>query len=160
MPCWTERQATNTHAMHGQMDGQMDQWMGTRINPQILSWCLMWTRMQVISIELVRINMLLFPCWASHFPTAGTNFFIFLFCFVGPHPQYMEVPRLEVHSELPVTATAIATPDPSCSCNLHQSLQCHWILNPLREARDQTRILINISWVGYRWATIGTPCRH
>ena len=37
------------------------------------------------------------------------------FCpFLGPHPQHMEVPRLEAKSELqlPAYATATATPDP------------------------------------------------
>ena len=40
-----------------------------------------------------------------------------------------------------VYPTAMATPDPSRSCDLHCSLLQCWILNPLREARDQTRIL-------------------
>ena len=48
----------------------------------------------------------------------------------------MEVPRLGVESEPRVSATATATPDPSCICNLHRSIgQCQ-ILNPLSEARD------------------------
>ena len=49
-------------------------------------------------------------------------------CFLGPHLQHMEVPRLEVQSELqPLAyATAIATlGDRSCICDLHHSLwQC------------------------------------
>ena len=48
------------------------------------------------------------------------DFFFFLFfCFsffgfLGPHPQHMEVPRLDVESELqlPVYVTATATLDP------------------------------------------------
>ena len=44
-------------------------------------------------------------------------FFLFLsffFCFLGPHPQHREVPRLGVESELqlPASITATATPDP------------------------------------------------
>ena len=52
----------------------------------------------------------------------------------------MEVPWLRVESELQLLAytIAIATRDPSCICDLHRQLQ---ILNPLIEARDQTRIL-------------------
>ena len=39
------------------------------------------------------------------------------------------------------TATATATWDPSCICNLHHSSQQHWILNPLRKARDRNRVM-------------------
>ena len=51
-------------------------------------------------------------------------FFVFLFfvffCFLGPYPQHMEVPRLGVDLELQLLAytTATAMPDPSCICNL------------------------------------------
>ena len=69
--------------------------------------------------------------------------------FLGPHPWHMEVPRLGVESELlPMTyARATATPDLSHICDLyHSSRQCQ-ILNPLSEARDQTHILMDTSWV-------------
>ena len=54
-------------------------------------------------------------------PVAGWQFlfiylFIYLFTvFLGPHPQHMEVPRLEVESELPLPAytTVTATLDRS-----------------------------------------------
>ena len=69
--------------------------------------------------------------------------FVFLFCFVlfvflGPHPGYMEVPRLGVESELqlPACTTATATRDPSRVCGLHHSSRQRWILNPLSEAND------------------------
>ena len=56
-------------------------------------------------------------------------------------------------------ATATATRDPSRICDLHHSSwQCQ-ILNLLRDARDQTWILMDTSWVHYCWATMGTP-RH
>jgi len=57
----------------------------------------------------------------------------------------MEVPRLGVESELqlPVYTTATATGDPSHICNLHHSSgQCQ-TLNPLSEARDRTRTLMD-----------------
>ena len=60
----------------------------------------------------------------------------------------MDVPRLRVKLELHLLAyaTVTATWDPSCTCDLHQSLwQCQ-ILNPLIEARDQTHILIDAMW--------------
>ena len=50
--------------------------------------------------------------------------------------QHMEVPRLEVESELqlPAYTTATATGDLSCTCDLHHSSWQHW--NTLIEARD------------------------
>ena len=54
----------------------------------------------------------------------------------------MAVPGLGVKSELqlPVYATATATPDPKHIYYLHCSLQQFWILNPLSKARDWTHI--------------------
>ena len=65
------------------------------------------------------------------------------------HLQYMEVCRLGVKSELPLPAyiTATAMKDPSHLCDLHPSSQQHQILNPLREARDRSRILMGTSRV-------------
>ena len=50
-------------------------------------------------------------------------FWVFVFYFLGLHPQHMEVPRLGVESELqPLAyATATATWGLSCICNLHHS---------------------------------------
>ena len=50
----------------------------------------------------------------------------------------MEVPRLGVES-----AYATAIQDLSHIHDLNHSLQQSWILNPLREARDQTHILMD-----------------
>ena len=63
----------------------------------------------------------------------------------------MEVPRLGVESELQLTAytTGIATQDLRRVCKLHHSSGQYWILNPLSEAKDQTRILMDPSQVGY-----------
>ena len=74
-------------------------------------------------------------------------FLFFIFFFLGSHLLHVEVPRLGVKSELQlqVYTTATATPDPSCICNLHHSLQQHWILNPLSKARDGTHILMDTS---------------
>ena len=71
----------------------------------------------------------------------------------------MEVPRLEVESELqlPAYAAAKAVPDPSSISDLHHSSwQCQ-ILNQLSEARDQTRVLTDPSCHRYCRATMGTP---
>ena len=61
---------------------------------------------------------------------------LFFFCFLGPYPRHMEVPRLGVQSGPPAYTTATATPDLSCVCDLHHSSRNHWILNPLSKARD------------------------
>ena len=73
----------------------------------------------------------------------------FLFCFLGPHPRHMEVPRLGVKLKLQMLAyvTATAMSDQSHICDLHHSsLHCR-ILNPLSEARDRTCILVDPSQV-------------
>ena len=69
-----------------------------------------------------------------------------LFIFVAAPAAYV-VPGQGVKSELwlPAYATATATPDPSCICELCYSLWQSWILKPLREARDQTCILVDTS---------------
>ena len=66
----------------------------------------------------------------------------FVFVFLGPHPQHMEVPRPWVQSELQLLAytTATATWDLSHVCNLHHSSRQLQILNTLLEARDRTRV--------------------
>ena len=73
----------------------------------------------------------------------------FLFFFLGLHPLYMEVPRLEVKTELQLLAYTIATAtrDPSHVCDLHHSSRQHQILSPLSEAREGTRVLMDTSWV-------------
>ena len=84
---------------------------------------------------------------ATQDPSLKTKFLFFLFCFLGPHLQHMEVPRLGVELELP----AYEMQDPSCDCDLHHSSwQCgsltHW-----------GRPGIESSPFCYRWAMTGTP---
>ena len=79
------------------------------------------------------------------------NFCLFFFFFPpsGPHPRHMGVPRLGIQLELQLLVYATATPDPSRVCNLrHTSWQC-WIVNPLSEARDRTRVVVKTSQVHY-----------
>ena len=73
----------------------------------------------------------------------------------------MEVPRLGGELEQWLlsydTATATATWDPSCICDLyHCSWQCQ-ILYSLSKARDQTYVLMDTSQVHYHCAITGTP---
>ena len=63
-------------------------------------------------------------------------------------------PRVESELQLPTYTTATGTPDLSCVCNLHHSLQQHWSLSG---ARGQTHILMDASQVHFCWATMGTP---
>ena len=70
-----------------------------------------------------------------------------------------EVPRLRVKSELQLLAYTIATATWNLSrlCYLHHSSQQRWIPNTLSEARDQTHIPMDTSWIGFRCTTTGTP---
>ena len=79
----------------------------------------------------------------------GFVFVFGLFVFLGPRPRHMEVPRLGVQLELQWLAYARTTTirDPSCVCNLHHSSWQRQIPNPLSEARDRTRILMDASQV-------------
>ena len=78
-------------------------------------------------------------------------YYFYFFVFLGLYAWHMDVPRLGVESEpkLPAYTTATATPDPRRICDLHHSSQKHWILNPLSEARDQTRVFMNTRRVCY-----------
>ena len=104
-------------------------------------------------------------CHRSHCTTAGTPeryfllFCLLIFVFLGMRPQHIEVPRLGVATELqlPAYARTTATPDLSHVCELQNSSQQHWILNPLSKARDWPCILMDTAWVHYHWATTGTP---
>ena len=61
----------------------------------------------------------------------------------------MEVPRpgVELELQLPVYTTATAIMNLSRICDLHHSLQQHWILNLISEARNRICILMDISQV-------------
>ena len=59
----------------------------------------------------------------------------------------MEIPRLGVELELLPPAYTTATAMWDLSRVWDHSSQQRWILNPQREARDRTCILMNASWV-------------
>ena len=71
----------------------------------------------------------------------------------------MEVPRLEAELDLLLLASAIATArqDPSFICDWHHSSWQNQILNPLSEARDGTRILMDTSQIRFHCSTTGNP---
>ena len=91
-------------------------------------------------------------------PRIRNNFFFF-FGFLGLHVQHVEVPTLVIKPELqlPAYTTATAVWDPSHICDLHHSSQQCQIPDPLSEARDQTRILVDSGRVCFHCTTMGTP---
>ena len=97
-------------------------------------------------------------CYSS-LPLTCSLFFLFL--SLGPHPWPMEVPGLEVKSEvqLPAYTTATATQDLSlvCDLHLHRSSRQRQILNPLSEARDRTCNLTVPGRVRVRGTMRGSP---
>ena len=82
----------------------------------------------------------------------------FFFCFLGPSPWHMEVPRLGVQLKLQLLAynTAIAMPDPSHICDLYHSSWQRWILNPLRPGFKRATSWFLVRF-GNHCATKGTP---
>ena len=95
-------------------------------------------------------SLLFAPIQDSSYPLyhIGTHFlFLFFFCFLGPHLQHMEVPRLGVESELqlPAYTTATAMQDPRRLCYLHHSSRQCQVLNPPSEAKDRTCVLMDAS---------------
>ena len=97
--------------------------------------------------------------WRSFFtwPSIGKLRFFF-FVFLGPHPQPVEVSSLGVELELQPSAytTATAMRDLSHVCDLPHSSPWHRILNPLREARDRTYVLMDTGQIYFCWASMGT----
>ena len=83
---------------------------------------------------------------------------IYLFCFLEPHVQHMEVPRLEVRSklQLPAHSTVRATQDLSWTVAYNTDhdnarYSTHWARPGIR-----FHILMDTSWIGYRWTTTGS----
>ena len=89
----------------------------------------------------------------AHQGTASVCFLSFL----GLHPWYMEVPSLGIQVELLASITTIATATWSHICNLHHSSRQRQILNPLREARDGTCILVDASQICFSLNHNGNP---
>ena len=97
---------------------------------------------------------------SPHFFSVCFFFSFFLcFCFLGPHPQHMEIPSLEVKLELrlPAYTTATAMWDLSHVRDLHHSSRQCRIPNPLSEARDRTHILMDTSQIHLHCATTEAP---
>ena len=78
--------------------------------------------------------------------------YLFIYCFLGLPLRHMEVPRLGVESELQllVYATATATWDPSCVCNLYHTTRQRRIPNHLARPGIETAA----SWISVRFVSI------
>ena len=106
----------------------------------VWGWQIQTTTFRIDKSEVIQYRELYPVSWDR----PGWKIFFFnFFVFLGPHLWHTEVPRIEVESELQLKAytTAITMPEPSHICNPHQ------ILNPLREGRDRTGILMDTSQV-------------
>ena len=125
-----------------------------------------WCQVALYTSHPVKVRSL-FPhefAWI-HFLTSNNSFssiFFFFFFFLRLSVQHMEVPKLEVKSELQLTGytTATAVGDPSHVCDLYHNVWQRWVLNPLSKARSWTHILMDTTRVCFCWATMGTLQQH
>ena len=106
------------------------------------NWLSIWEKNEIVCL-----------CFTIH------DIYLFIY-FSGLHPQYMEVSRLGVDSELQLSAytTATAMRDPSCTCDLHHRSWQSLIPNPLSEVRDRTCVLMDTSWIHFHCITMETIC--
>ena len=88
------------------------------------------------------------------------SFFLSFFFFLGLHLKHVEVSRLGVESklQLPAYATATATWNLSCVCNLPHSSRQPWVVNLLSKARDWTCILMGTNQVHNPLSNHGNSC--
>ena len=112
-------------------------------------WMQLWTLTFCffLSISTILTTFLNIFCCASLF---------FFFVFLGLHPWYMEVPRLG--AELDCSCRPQPQPcgiQAMSETYIHHSSWQHWILNPLNKAWERILILMDTSWINYRWATMG-----
>ena len=115
-----------------------------------------WHRTMVQARSVISLPQLNQPfLWGIVFPWPLFCLFVCLFfAFLRPNPWHMEVSRLGGKSELqlPAYTMAKAMQDPSRVCNLHHSSRQPQIPDPLSEARDQTCIVLNTSWIHFHFA--------
>lgn len=108
----------------------------------------------------VNVTMFVNRVFADMIKVWSLSLSLFFFSvFLGLLRRHMEVPRLGVKLDLqlPAYITATAMLDQSLVCDLHHSSRKYQMLNPLKDARDWTHVLMDPSWVCYHWATLGIP---
>ena len=74
-----------------------------------------------------------FPETPQRYSSSSSSSFFFFFCFLEPHLQHMEAPRLGVKSEHGIWAMSVTYTTAKGNCQ---------ILNPLREARGRIWVLV------------------
>ena len=79
----------------------------------------------------------------------ATYYFILLLFRATPVAYGNSQARSLIRATAADYSTGTVTKALSCFCDLHHSSQQYQILNPLKEARDQTQILMDTSWVRY-----------
>ena len=79
------------------------------------------------------------------------TYLLLLFFWGGSHLWHVEVPRLG--GGIRATAAGLHHSHSNATqlhfCDLHHSKWQHQTLNPLREDRDRTLILMHTSWISY-----------
>ena len=107
---------------------------------------------ELLFVKEERQNILSLLALFTTFKFFEQKIFFLLFCFLGPLPQNMEVPRWIGAAAASLHTTTMQ--DPSCTCDLyHSSRQCQ-ILNLLNKARDRTTsswILLGFVTAEPRW---------
>ena len=86
--------------------------------------------------------------------------FIYLFCLCRTAP--MAHGTSQARGQIRAIIAGLCHSYSNNGSKLHlqptpQSSRQHWILHPLRKARDQTRVLMDTSWVHFCWAVMETP---
>ena len=127
--------------------------------PYVAGMALKRKKIILCQIKVLRIKYETQNCIRTHKITL-LGFYFILFCFLGPHPRHMEVPRLggQLELQLWVYARATATKDPNHIYSLHHSSRQCWIFNPLSKTRDRIHVFRGTSQACYCWATMETPC--
>ena len=91
----------------------------------------------------------------------GKAIFLFVcfwsFVLSGPHPQHMEVPRLEGLIRAIAADLYQSHSNARSKPHLQPTPQQCWILNSLSEVRDQTCNLMVPSLIRFLCTTMGTP---
>ena len=136
-----------------------------KINPATSAWYLiLWYSQTSLIYHSMSCCFPISKSWLLQFPRHKLLFFVFvfvlfcfIFCFLGAHLWHMEAPWLGValdscqHTPQTYQCQIRATSE----TYYHSSQQCR-ILNPLREAKDWTYVLMDTRWARFCWATAGT----